>query len=143
MLTFVWSPSQFEPACNDYSRRFAAHRLSVAEEEEDVSAIESRLWSGQIEELIEQAENELDAVVLMNEEVRPWEKPSDEALAQYAQVASGNFGQDPEQFKTGKPQQLTKEEQAAVDEFWKPIDEEIRADQAREAEERRIRQERK
>jgi hypothetical protein len=127
---------QFEPACNEYSRRFAAHRLQVAEEEDDVTAIESRLWSGQIEELIEQAENELDAVVLMNEEVKPWEKPDAEILKQYQQLASPNFGQDPAQFATGKPAELTKEEAQAVEEFWKPIDEEIRQDQAREAEER-------
>lgn len=103
-----------------------------------MSAIESRLWSGQIEELIQQAENELDAVVLMNEEVKPWEAPSAEQQAQYDQLASPNFGQSFEQFKTGKTAQLTPEEQAQIDAFWKPIDEEIRADQARELEERKL-----
>ena len=36
-------------------------------------------------------------------------------------------------------QGLPSEEQAQVDAFWKPIDEEIRQDQAREAEERAAR----
>lgn len=105
--------------------------------------IEHRIWSGQIEELIVQAENELDTVVLLNEEVRPWEAPSAAELAEYQELASPNMGQDPEQFKTGRPPVITPEEQRQIDEFWAPIDEEIRADQAREAEERRVRKENK
>lgn len=57
---------QFEPAFNNFVRRFAAHRLKVAEEEDDIAEIERRLFSGQIEELIEQAENELDLIVMAN-----------------------------------------------------------------------------
>ena len=134
---------QFEPKCNEFSRRFAEHRLKIAEEEDDVAFIEKRLWSGQIEELIEQAEDELDTIVLMNEEVKPWEKPAEAHQAQFDSFATQGFGQHPDAFASRKPVPITPEEQAQVDEFWKSIDEEIKQDQEREAAERQARKAKK
>ena len=50
-----------------------------------VSVIESTISCGQIEELIEQAEDEFDLVVAMNETIKPWEADpeGDEAFAEY------------------------------------------------------------
>lgn len=133
----------FEPKCNEFSRRFAEHRLKIAEEEDDVAFIEKRLWSGQIEELIEQAEDELDTIVLMNEDVKPWEKPAEAHQAQFDSFATQGFGQHPDAFASRKPVPITPEEQAQVDEFWKSIDEEIKQDQEREAAERQARKAKK
>ncbi|KAI7859843.1 ETC complex I subunit conserved region-domain-containing protein [Circinella umbellata] len=49
------------------------HRLAVVENNEDVSKIESLINSGQIEELIIQAEDELKLIGKM-EEWKPWEQ---------------------------------------------------------------------
>lgn len=57
---------QFEPLYNDGVRRLTQHRLTICEQEEDVDQIEKRIWFGQIEELIEMAEDELDLLVAMN-----------------------------------------------------------------------------
>ena len=58
--------SQFEPLYNENVRRLTQHRLTICEQEEDVDQIEKRIWFGQIEELIEMAEDELDLLVAMN-----------------------------------------------------------------------------
>ncbi|KAL0382393.1 UNVERIFIED_CONTAM: putative NADH dehydrogenase [ubiquinone] 1 alpha subcomplex subunit, mitochondrial [Sesamum calycinum] len=55
---------------------FTRHRLKVCQEEEDWEAIEKRLGCGQVEELIEEAQDELKLIGHMNE-WKPWGIPDD------------------------------------------------------------------
>ncbi|XP_051122882.1 probable NADH dehydrogenase [ubiquinone] 1 alpha subcomplex subunit 5, mitochondrial [Andrographis paniculata] len=55
---------------------FTRHRLQVCQEEEDWEAIEKRVGCGQVEELIEEAEDELKLIGFMNE-WKPWGIPDD------------------------------------------------------------------
>ncbi|MED6118309.1 hypothetical protein PIB30_001539 [Stylosanthes scabra] len=55
---------------------FTRHRLKVCEEEEDWENIEKRLGCGQVEELIEEAEDELKLIDKMIE-WDPWGVPDD------------------------------------------------------------------
>lgn len=55
---------------------FTRHRLSVCQEEEDWEMIEKRLGCGQVEELIEEAQDELKLIGHMNE-WKPWGIPDD------------------------------------------------------------------
>lgn len=55
---------------------FTRHRLSVCKEEEDWEAIEKRLGCGQVEELIEEAQDELTLIGKMIE-WDPWGVPDD------------------------------------------------------------------
>ncbi|KAG2310427.1 hypothetical protein Bca4012_024943 [Brassica carinata] len=55
---------------------FTRHRLSVCKEEEDWEAIEKRLGCGQVEELIEEAQDELTLIGKMIE-WEPWGVPDD------------------------------------------------------------------
>ncbi|XP_014499359.1 probable NADH dehydrogenase [ubiquinone] 1 alpha subcomplex subunit 5, mitochondrial [Vigna radiata var. radiata] len=55
---------------------FTKHRLSVCKEEEDWEAIEKRLGCGQVEELIEEAQDELKLISYMIE-WDPWGVPDD------------------------------------------------------------------
>lgn len=74
-------------------------------------------------------------MVVMNEELKPWvEDP--QFLAERAAVETPNFGETLEEMKAKTPKPWSEAEQAKVDAFWKSIDEEIAADQKREAEER-------
>ncbi|KAI9204145.1 ETC complex I subunit conserved region-domain-containing protein [Polychytrium aggregatum] len=50
----------------------ARHRLAIVEQENDIDKIETTIQAGQIEELIQQAEDELKLVNIM-ENLRPWE----------------------------------------------------------------------
>ncbi|KAL2550538.1 putative NADH dehydrogenase [ubiquinone] 1 alpha subcomplex subunit 5 [Forsythia ovata] len=55
---------------------FTRHRLKVCREEEDWEAIEKSIGCGQVEELIEEAQDELKLVGHMNE-WKPWGIPDD------------------------------------------------------------------
>ncbi|THU56132.1 hypothetical protein C4D60_Mb11t14030 [Musa balbisiana] len=55
---------------------FTRHRLQVCQEEEDWEAIEKRLGCGQVEELIEEAQDELKLIGKMIE-WEPWGVPED------------------------------------------------------------------
>ncbi|CAN6813190.1 unnamed protein product, partial [Brassica oleracea] len=55
---------------------FTRHRLNVCKEEEDWEAIEKRLGCGQVEELIEEAQDELTLIAKMIE-WDPWGVPDD------------------------------------------------------------------
>ncbi|CAG7880202.1 hypothetical protein BRARA_C01419 [Brassica rapa] len=55
---------------------FTRHRLNVCKEEEDWEAIEKRLGCGQVEELIEEAQDELTLIGKMIE-WDPWGVPDD------------------------------------------------------------------
>ncbi|KAI3471173.1 hypothetical protein Pfo_027836 [Paulownia fortunei] len=55
---------------------FTRHRLKVCREEEDWEAIEKKLGCGQVEELIEEAQDELKLIGHMNE-WKPWGIPDD------------------------------------------------------------------
>ncbi|CAI9762440.1 unnamed protein product [Fraxinus pennsylvanica] len=55
---------------------FTRHRLKVCQEEEDWEVIEKRIGCGQVEELIEEAQDELKLVGHMNE-WKPWGIPDD------------------------------------------------------------------
>lgn len=138
--------AQFEPLFNQRVRRQASHRLKICEEEESHHAIEQRIWYGQIEELIQQAEEELDLVVLMNEDVKPWvEDPAFKAESEA--IAMPNFGETEEQMRASmkgqKPKAWSEAEQTALKNFWKELDDEIAQDQQREAEERAARKAKK
>lgn len=50
---------------------FTRHRLKVCQEEEDWEVIEKRIGCGQVEELIEEAQDELKLVGHMNGMLRP------------------------------------------------------------------------
>jgi NADH dehydrogenase (ubiquinone) 1 alpha subcomplex subunit 5 len=52
---------------------FTTHRLKVVKEETDPLKIEQRINAGQLEELIEQARDELDVLAKMRE-WKPWEE---------------------------------------------------------------------
>ena len=103
-----------------------------------MTEIEKRIWYGQIEELVVQAEDEMDLLVVLNEDVKPWIDSAEET-ALYLKRQSPNFGETREQMLRGKPLPLTPNEKAAEEAFWKPIDEEIAAEQKKEAEERAAR----
>ncbi|RWW62256.1 hypothetical protein BHE74_00030622 [Ensete ventricosum] len=55
---------------------FTRHRLQVCQEEEDWEAIEKRIGCGQVEELIEEAQDELKLIAKMIE-WDPWGVPED------------------------------------------------------------------
>ncbi|KAJ6807714.1 putative NADH dehydrogenase [ubiquinone] 1 alpha subcomplex subunit 5, mitochondrial [Iris pallida] len=55
---------------------FTGHRLKVCREEEDWEAIEKRIGCGQVEELIEEAQDELKLIAKMIE-WDPWGVPED------------------------------------------------------------------
>ncbi|EPS60061.1 hypothetical protein M569_14744 [Genlisea aurea] len=55
---------------------FTKHRLKVCQEEEDWEAIEKKIGCGQVEELIEEAQDELKLIGHMNE-WKPWGIPDD------------------------------------------------------------------
>jgi len=57
---------------NQHIIRLCDYRYKIVSENESVESIELKLSCGQIEELIEQAENEYDLLIAMNEEYRPW-----------------------------------------------------------------------
>jgi len=132
----------FEPLINQQTRVMTQHRLSICEQEESHAEIERRVWFGQIEQLIEQAEDELDLTVAMNEEVKPWEENA-AFRSEMDAVVGPNFGETEEEVKraaSGEPfWTFTEEEKKAEAEYWAPIDAEIREDQKREAEERAAR----
>jgi len=128
----------FEPAHNESVRRLSEHRLQVCQQNESHAAIEKALWFGQIEELIQQAEDELDLLVTMNEEVKPWvEDPA--MKAEVDELMSPRFGQTAEDLQRERNGQYitqTDAEKAAEEAFWGPIDAEIKAEQQKEAESR-------
>ena len=66
-----------------------------------MAAIEAAVSCGQIEELIEQAEDEYDLCVAMNETIKPWEADTegDAAFAQY----HPSFGQTQKDFDLALP----------------------------------------
>ncbi|KND02943.1 uncharacterized protein SPPG_02022 [Spizellomyces punctatus DAOM BR117] len=71
------------PAASAYrqsAEALAKHRLAVVEKHEDVSAIEQEIQAGQIEELIEQAEDELKLIPKMMD-LKPWEPLEEPAPA--------------------------------------------------------------
>ncbi|KAJ3016544.1 hypothetical protein HKX48_003986 [Thoreauomyces humboldtii] len=59
-------------ALRQSSESLARHRLAVVEKNEDVSVIEREIRAGQIEELIDQAEDELKLIPKMMK-LQPWE----------------------------------------------------------------------
>jgi len=54
--------------------KFTNYRLSICETETDPEVIERKIMQGQVEELIEQAEDELNLIPLMAE-WKPWVVP--------------------------------------------------------------------
>ena len=49
------------------------HRLEVTEQFTDIFDIERELQAGQIEEIVEQAEDEMELLIDINEKYKPWE----------------------------------------------------------------------
>jgi NADH dehydrogenase (ubiquinone) 1 alpha subcomplex subunit 5 len=60
------------------------HRLSVLEQEADINAVEEMIGAGQVEELIEQAEDEL-ALIPEMAEWKPWEDEPGREIPLYIQ----------------------------------------------------------
>jgi NADH dehydrogenase (ubiquinone) 1 alpha subcomplex subunit 5 len=77
---------------NKHIIKLTEHRKGVVESTEDIQAIEDRIMCGQVEELIEQAEDELELLYAMNDEYKPWEADP-EGDAEFAQWHP-NFGED-------------------------------------------------
>lgn len=65
---------------NQYVIRLCEYRMGVVQSTEKISDIERTLLAGQIEEVIIQAEKQLQLLVDFNEDVRPWEEPTPEVL---------------------------------------------------------------
>eukprot|EP00002_Diphylleia_rotans_P013501 TRINITY_DN263_c0_g2_i1.p1 TRINITY_DN263_c0_g2~~TRINITY_DN263_c0_g2_i1.p1 ORF type:complete len:145 (+),score=47.69 TRINITY_DN263_c0_g2_i1:50-484(+) len=64
------------PAQADYRKaveEFTTHRLEVVKSTEDIAEIESKINCGQVEELIEQAKDELELIPVMLQ-WKPWDK---------------------------------------------------------------------
>ncbi|KAH0688188.1 hypothetical protein KY284_018741 [Solanum tuberosum] len=124
---------------------FTRHRLSVCQEEADSEMIEKRLGCGQVEELIEEAQDELKLIGHMNE-WKPWGIPDDyecEVIENDAPVPKHiplhRPGPLPEEFyntleaiTSGKLETSKKDEPAIAsghhshlpektDKFWKPL----------------------
>ena len=54
--------------------KITKHRLKIVEEEQSIESIEKRLGIGQVQEVIEQAQDELDLIPHMIE-WQPWNVP--------------------------------------------------------------------
>jgi NADH dehydrogenase (ubiquinone) 1 alpha subcomplex subunit 5 len=61
-----------EAAYRRYTEQVVQQRMKIVQAEENIPSIESKIGCGQVEELIEQAEKELQLVGKM-EEWQPWE----------------------------------------------------------------------
>lgn len=98
-------------AYNAHLIQLVQYRQSIVQRESDVEAIEAAIGSGQIEELIEDAEEEFDLLVAMNESIRPWEADAegDEAFTEY----HPSMGQEKRHFVI----EPTADEQKAFDTF--------------------------
>ena len=98
-------------AYNAHLIQLVKYRQSIVQRESEVEAIEAAINCGQIEELIEQAEDEFDLLVAMNETIRPWEddKEGDDAFTEY----HPSYGQEKAHFIV----EPTADEQKAFDAF--------------------------
>lgn len=96
---------------NAYVIQLVKYRQSIVQRSTDVATIEADVACGQIEELIEQAEDEYDLMIAMNETIRPWEDDpeGDEEFAEYHPP----YGQEKSQFIL----EPTADEQKAFDTF--------------------------
>ena len=94
---------------NAHLVQLVKYRQAIVQRESDVDAIEKAIGSGQIEELIEDAEDEFDLLVAMNETIRPWEadEEGDAAFKDY----HPSFGQEKKHFVI----EPTADEQKAFD----------------------------
>jgi len=72
--------------------RLCKYRYKLCSENVDVEELEDAICSGQIEELIEQAENEYDLLIRMNEQYQPW-LPDPEGDALFAATNYPSFGE--------------------------------------------------
>mmetsp|Transcript_19561 Transcript_19561/g.27451 ORF Transcript_19561/g.27451 Transcript_19561/m.27451 type:complete len:167 (+) Transcript_19561:25-525(+) len=72
-------------------------RLNVVKSTEDLAEIEEKVNCGQMEELIEQAENELELLYAMNLDFRLWEEDADLAAKEFALWKDDSFGEPQEQ----------------------------------------------
>lgn len=85
---------------NDHVKRLADYQLHVCIESQTPEEIEEKLDTAHCEILIEQAEEELDLLVEMNEVYRPWEDPDPALVADYNENYYAGFG---EREDTGRP----------------------------------------
>jgi hypothetical protein len=81
---------------NSHVVQFCRYRHGLVSAESEVSAIEAAVSCGCIEELVEQAEDEYDLLLSMNEIIKPWE-PDPEGDAVFADYAP-SFGQTKKDF---------------------------------------------
>lgn len=88
---------------------FTSHRLKVCQEEEDWEKIENRLGCGQVEELIEEAQDELKLIGYMIE-WDPWGIPDDHEIEMVE-----NDAPIPKHVPQHRPPRLPKEFQDTLD----------------------------
>jgi len=69
---------------NQHIIKLSQYRMDIVQKNESLREIEKQIGMGQVEELIEQAEGELELLHLMNEDFRPWE-PAPESKAEMAE----------------------------------------------------------
>lgn len=105
---------------NEVVIKLSKYRLAICEKFEKAVDIEREIRMGIVEELISQAENELDLLVVMNEEHKPWEV-NPEAEKEWALFAQKGFGEEPDQVNPWNFIEKGEDEQA----LWKEIDEKI------------------
>ena len=101
---------------NAHVVQLVRYRQAIVQRETNVAAIEAAISSGQIEELIEDAEDEFDLLVAMNETIQPWadDPEGDEAFTEY----HPSFGQEKKQFVV----EPTPDEQKAFDALNQQLD---------------------
>lgn len=81
---------QAEIPYNQHIINLCQARLDVVNSTDDVKEIEDKISCGLAEELINQAEDELELLVSMNENFRVWEEDP-EADAEYAEWENDGF----------------------------------------------------
>ena len=86
---------------NSHVIQLCRYRHTLVSRETDVAAIEAAVSCGEIEELVEQAEEEYDLLVNMNEIIKPWE-PDPDGDALFAKYHP-SFGQTQKDFDLTLP----------------------------------------
>lgn len=112
-LLATYEKNQF----NETSRKWAAYRLGIVEKCKTVDEIEAYVDGDEAEEMIRDAENELDLLVLFNEEVRPWQYMDNSDL----EYPNSGHGIEEHQVNTPHGWMSAEEENKA----WAEIDKEL------------------
>lgn len=77
---------------NDQITILSKYRLDICEQNDQDATIENLIQCGQMEELILQAEEELELLTVVNTEFKPWETNWDADYKEYTATHHGAFG---------------------------------------------------